>query len=190
MKRTTSICILTVILISVFFLASCSTTKTVKFSKRALPKRARIAVIIDAKNTLKNVVFVRFLSKGFNVKAINASDFYGLADIFDIKDLKKLSYFNSPENSLVSLEKTYSNIYKMHIYNYENNKAEILKEMKAKWGIDYLVILDLKDWQSVSWGRAINLQTNELIWLENYPTKFNDNIETVVDHFIKSMTGK
>jgi hypothetical protein len=75
------------------------------------------------------------------------------------------------------------------VYNFEVNKIEILKEMKVKWDINYLIILDLKDWKNVCWGRAIDLNTYELVWVENYPTKYSDNVETIIGHFISSITG-
>jgi hypothetical protein len=177
--------------ITVFALAvsfSCATTKKgVKFTSRPIPARSNIAVIIDSPNNIKNIVLGKFLLKGFNVKAVNASDTYTLSDIYDIKDFKKVSNVVPDNNSIMSLEKTYSNIFKLHIYNYELNKAEMLDEIKKKWGVSYLIILDLKDWQSVSWGRAIDLNTLELMWVENYPTRYTDNVETILDYFIESM---
>jgi len=40
-----------------------------------------------------------------------------------------------------------------------------------------------------SWGRAINLETFEIVWVENYPTRYNDTPEKIVDHFISTMSG-
>ena len=87
------------------------------------------------------------------------------------------------------MEKTYNNIYKLHIYDFEINKAQLLSEIKSKWDVDYLVLMDLKDWKSVSWARIINLKNYEVMWLENYPTGYKDNVETIMDHFINSMTA-
>ncbi len=173
--------------LAILFQASCSTKKGVRYSKKSLPRKSSIAVIIDSPNNIKNVVLSKFLSKGYNVKAVNASDFYSISEIFDIKDLKKMSYNSDGSGSLVSLEKTYNNIYKLHLYNFEANKAELLAEIKDKWNVDYLIILMLKDWGEMSWGRAIDLNSLEVIWIENYPTSFNDDLKTLVDHFIRSM---
>ena len=171
---------------------SCAAKKNVKFNKRPLPRGASIAVIIDAKSNLKNVVLVKFLARGFNVKAINASDLYSMGDVFDIKDMKKLSQNLSGSNrdALLAMERSYNNIYKLHFYNYEVHKAEILSQMREKWKVRYLVILDLKNWEEVSWGRLIDLKSYEILWIENYPTTYDDTLETVMDHFIASMTGK
>jgi hypothetical protein len=173
------------------FIFSCSTKKSIKFSKTNISSGSSIAVIIDCPNNAKNVVLTEFMKKKFRVKAINASDLYTLQDIYDIKDFKHVAYKSSLKDvqSLMSMEKTYDNLYKLHVYNFEANKAEILKEMKVKWDINYLIILDLKDWQNVSWGRAIDLSNYELVWVENYATKYNDNIETIIGHFIDSITG-
>ncbi|MFC1668769.1 hypothetical protein ACFL20_00130 [Spirochaetota bacterium] len=173
-----------------FILSSCSTKKSVKYTKRTIPSRSSVAVIIDSPNNIKNVVLAKFLAKGFNVKAINAADFYRLGDIFDISDLKKISFSGDASNSLLSMEKTYNNIFKLHMYNFEISKAELLSEIKTKWKVNYLILLDLRDWGEVSWARVISLENNEIIWLENYPTGYGDNIETIVDHFIKSMTRR
>jgi len=168
---------------------SCSTKKAVQFRKNSILPGNPVGIIIDANNNLKNVVLVKFLQRGYNVKAVNASDFYSMNDIFDIKDLKRLSFNGKADKSIVSMEKTYNNIFKLHEYNFEVNKAELLNELKDKWGIQYLILLDLKKWQKVSWGRAIDLRNNQIIWVENYPTKFTDNLETIVNHFIDSMSG-
>ncbi|HOO72901.1 MAG TPA: hypothetical protein PK926_14185 [Spirochaetota bacterium] len=179
-----------IIIAAVLFASvSCSSKKAVKYTRDTLPPKANIAVIIDVPNNLKNVVLAKFLEKGFSVKAMNASDMYSMSEIFDIKDMKRLSYSSSADNSLLSMEKTYNNIYKLHIYDFEINKAQLLSEIKSKWDVDYLVLMDLKDWKSVSWARIINLKNYEVMWLENYPTGYKDNVETIMDHFINSMTA-
>lgn len=170
--------------------ASCSTKKSVKFMKTPVGSGVNIAVIVDAKNDHKNVILEKFMTKGYNVIAINASDLYSMENIFDINDIKKLSYKGKLGDSLVSMEKTINNIYKLHVYNFEVNKAEFINEMRTKMRVQYLVLLDLKDWKSISWGRAINLSTYELVWVENYPTRYRDEIPDIVDHFIASMSGK
>lgn len=169
---------------------SCSYKKNIRFLKTPLLPGSNIAVIVDGKNSVKNAVLGRFMIKGYDVMAVNASDFYSLKDVFDIKDMKKVSYKSKPKDSIISMERTINNIYKLHIYNFEVNKAEILNELKTKWKVQYLVLLDLKDWKDISWGRAINLNTYQVIWIENYPTSEIDNIETVTDHFIQSMSKK
>jgi len=178
-------------IIGIFILGGCSAKKSVKYSKTTISPNSGIAVIIDCPNNAKNVVLTEFMKKKFRVKAINASDLYSLNDIYDIKDFKHMSYKSSLKDmqALLSMEKTYDNLYKLHVYNFEINKAEILKEMKQKWDVAYLIILDLKDWKNVSWGRAIDLTTYEVVWVENYPTTYRDNVETIIDHFIKSITG-
>jgi hypothetical protein len=175
----------------ILFLFDCASKKSVKFSKTNISNTSSIAVIIDCPNNAKNVVLTEFMKKKFRVKAINASDLYTLHDVYDIKDFKYIAYKSSLKDvqALMSMEKTYDNLYKLHVYNFEANKAEILKEMKIKWDINYLIVLDLKDWQNVSWGRAIDLSNYELVWVENYATKYNDNVETIIDHFIGSITG-
>lgn len=178
-------------IIGIFILGGCSAKKSVKYSKTTISPNSGIAVIIDCPNNAKNVVLTEFMKKKFRVKAINASDLYSLNDIYDIKDFKHVSYKSSLKDmqALLSMEKTYDNLYKLHVYNFEINKAEILKEMKQKWDVTYLIILDLKDWKNVSWGRAIDLTTYEVVWVENYPTTYSDNVETIIEHFIKSITG-
>ena len=189
LKKTAALAVLAAFMTAL----SCSSAKkSVKYSKKNLPSSSSIAVIVDSKNNLKNAILAKFMSKGFSVKALNASDLYQYSDIFDIKDLKKLSYSASASEagSLLAMQKSYDNIYKLHFYNFEINKAELLGEMKDKWGVDYLIILDLKDWENVSWGRVVDLRSYEIVWLENYPTKYSDDIDSVMDHFITSMTGK
>jgi hypothetical protein len=169
--------------------ASSCAGKSVKYLSRPIPLNSGVAVIIDAPQKIKNAVFATFLSRGLSVKAVNASDFYSLNDVFDIRDFKKVSYVGQ-DSSFLSLEKTYNNLYKMHYYNFEVNKAEILADMRNKWNVQYLVLLELKPFPHTSWGRAIDLKTNDIVWIENYHTSGGDNVEAIVDRFINSMTGK
>ncbi len=170
--------------------AGCSTKKALIYSGKQIPKNAGIAVIVDTPDNLKNAILVRFLSRGFNVKAVNASDFYAMNEIFDIKDMKKLSYNGDADRSLVAMERTYNNVYKLHVYNFEVSKAELLSELRTKWDIQYVVLMELKNWEEVSWARVIDLKTYEIMWIENYPTGHGDTIETIVDHFIDGMASK
>ena len=170
---------------------SCSQKRGILISTQKVAPNAAIAIIVDHPNNIKNVIVATFMAKGFRVIAFNVSALYSLSDVFDIRDFKKVSFNTSlqDEKSLLSMEKTYDNIYKLHVYNFEIHKAELLNEMKTKWRVRYLILLDLKDWETVSWGRAIDLNTYEIIWVENYPAQFGDTTDTIVSHFIKSMSG-
>ncbi len=180
---------LTLTILSASFFLSCSTQKGLMYSSSTVPAGSRIAVIIDSPNNIKNAVLVSFMKKGFRVKAFNSSDLYTQREIFDISDLKRISY-EIDNDSLPTLEKTYENAYKLHIYNFELNKAEYLNKIRTQWDVEYLILLDLKDWESVSWARVINLRTLDLNFIENYPTKYSDNLESIVNHFIASISGR
>lgn len=177
------------ILILSVTLSACSSKKGLLFSKSKIPSNSKIAVVIDSPNNLKNVVIASFMEKGFKVKAFNASDLYTMKDVYDISDLKKISY-NIADDNVSTVEKTYDNIYKLHVYNFELNKAEFLKQIRNEWDVEYIVLLDLKEWEKVSWARVINLNTFEIDFIENYPTSFTDNIETITNHFITNITGR
>jgi len=168
--------------------ASCDISGPVKYLDRPVPANSSIAVIVDATNKQKNVIMARFLARGFKVKAVNASDFFTMNDIFDIRDFKSVSCIGQGENFL-SLEKIYNNLYKMHFYNFEINKAEMLAEMKNKLNVQYLVILDLTA-SSGCWGRAIDLRTNDIMWIENRGPSDGAATEKIIDDFINSMSGK
>ncbi|OHD64463.1 MAG: hypothetical protein A2176_11275 [Spirochaetes bacterium RBG_13_51_14] len=159
-----------------------------KYLERPIPLNSGVAVIVDAPNKLKNIILARFLARGFAVKAINASDFYSINDVFDIRDFKKVSYIGQNENFL-SLEKAYNNLFKMHFYNYEVNKAEVLAEMRNRWNVQYLILLDVKSFGG-GWGRAIDLRTNDIVWIENSGVSLTADTEKLIDRFIDSMTGK
>lgn len=172
----------------------CSAKKSAKFVRQGVPKGSQVGIIVDSQNSIKNAIIAKFLDKGFKVKAVNASDIYTLGDHFSIADYKYLAYQSAESSagdgaeSLSSTQKSYDSIYKLHVYNYEANKAEILAEMKSKWGLRYLVIMDLRDWGSLSWMRAIDLETYEIIAVENYATRTTDSIESVVDHFLETVS--
>ncbi len=196
MKKEYSILTTGVAAILLFgFIAGCASKKPVRALKRNISPNSQIAVIVDHPNNIKNVILSRFMERNYRVKAINASDLYTLKDVYDISDFKKLAYKSdmAPEGEgkgdLLSFEKSYDNLYKLHVYNYELNKAESIAEMRSKYNVQYLVLLDLKDWQKVSWARAIDLSSYEVIWVENYPAAYDDSLEDIIDHFITSMSG-
>ncbi len=170
---------------------ACATKKGIVARKSMINPGSRIVVIANHPNNIKNVIIARFMNKNYSVKAFNASDLYTMEDIYDVKDFKKVAYMQPLKNdNMLSFEKAVENIYKLHIYNYELSKAEALSEMRTKYGTQYVVLMELKDWQKVSWARAIDLANMEVVWVENYPAQYKDTLETVVDHFISSMSGQ
>ncbi len=181
------------VLTGMIVLFSCSSKQPVRVLRQKVSPGSSVAVIVDGPNNIKNVVLSRFMRYKYRVVAFNAADMYSMKDVFDISDFKKVSHTVAREGdgrSLASMERTFDNVYKLHVYNFEINKAETLREIRRNWNVNYLILLELKDWEEVSWGRAINLDTFELIWVENYPARYNDDPVTIVDHFIRSMTGR
>lgn len=178
-----------VIMIMLLASASCSQKKGMMYSTSKIPANSSVAVIIDSSNNIKNVILASFMKKGFKVKAVNAADLYTMKDVYDISDLKKLSY-NITDDTVPTVEKTYDNIYKLHVYNFELNKAEFLKQIRTEWEVEYLILLDYREWEKVSWARVINLKTFEIDFVENYPTAYTDNVETITDHFVNNISGK
>jgi hypothetical protein len=65
----------------------------------------------------------------------------------------------------------------------------MLSEMKSKWGIKYIILLEMKDWEHLCWARTIDLDSNEVIGIENYQTKYSDKVGDVIDHFIESLVA-
>lgn len=185
-----------VIMMAVVILCSCAGKKGFSVVKQPIPKSAAVGIIIDSRNEIKNNVIAQFMDKGFKVKAVNASDLYTLSDSFTIKDYKYLAYnesqvvLSSPDDTLTTAQKSFDSVYKLHIFNYETQKAEMLNEMKNKWGIKYLVVLQLQDWEKVSWARVIDLESFEVIAIENYPGTYSDKIDTVVAHFISTIAAR
>ncbi len=178
-----------VLLFTIALITSCSSKKGLVYSSGKMSAGSKIAVIIDSPNNIKNAVLIPFLKQGFRVKAVNSSDLYTIKDVYDISDMKKVSY-NISDDNVSTIQKAYDNIYKLHIYNFEVSKAEYMKQLRTEWDIEYIVLLDMKDWEKVSWARVINLKTFEIDFVENYPTAYSDNVETITEHFIKNITGK
>lgn len=145
---------------------------SVKYAKRYLPTGSNIALVINAPETAKNMVVTTFMNAGFAVKSVN------------VMDAESFTYFEAKATGKKKVT------FKLDLYSLEANKAEALSGMKAKLGVNYLVIMELKDWQKTSWARVIDLQTYELIWVENFPTRYNDNIGSLTNYFITSMTGE
>jgi hypothetical protein len=167
------------------------TKKTVRYLDKPIRARSSLAIIVNTKHKqVENLILTKFMKAGYGVKAMNHSDLYTKDGIYDIRDFKKISYRNPSGNAIKSMEKTVENIYKLHIYNFELNKAETLQEIRKAYNVDYLLLLDLKDWGRVSWGRAIDLRTLEIVWVENIRTKMTDNVESLIDHILISIKKK
>lgn len=170
---------------------ACAGKKPVRYSKQKIAPGAGVVIVVDCPTNIQNVVLAKFMAKDFRVKAFNASDVYAMRDVYDIRDFKKIASESSLEEggSLFTAQKAHDNLYKLTIYNYEMQKAETLGEMKDRYNVRYLILLELNDWERVSWGRAIDLASYELVWVENYPTRYRDNLESIIDHFIDSLSG-
>ncbi len=184
--------VLLLILFTLFQTLSCASRQSVVGLRQNVSPGSSVAVIVDHPNNIKNLVISRFMLKNYTVTAFNAADIYEIKDVFDIKDFKKVSYnvsLKDDDNSLVGLDRSFDSIYKLHVYNFEINKAETLAQIRQKWSVKYLILLDLRDWEQVCWGRAINLDSFEIVWVENYPTRYRDTPEKIIDHFIASMSG-
>ncbi len=181
-----------VLLVTLLLTSSCVTKRPVISQRQKVLPGSSVAVIVDHPNNIKNLVISRFMLKQYQVTAFNAADIYEMKDVFDIKDFKKVSYnvsVKDDDKSLLGMSRTFDSVYKLHVYNFEISKAETLAQIRQKWNVRYLVLLDLKDWEGVSWGRAIDLDTFEVVWVENYPTRYSDTPEKIIDHFILTMSG-
>lgn len=182
-------------LILVFY--ACASKQERFYLRSPIPKGATIAVLIEGENDVKNAVLTEFLKAGYNVKAINASDFYRIEDVFEVKDLKKISLATPVQDKAQTefvvkiVEKNFDNLYKLHLYNFEVSKAEILKELRNRYKIDYVLLLAMKEWDTkYSWARAIQLENFDLIYVHNYPAKRKDSIQTIANRFIDIIQGK
>ena len=182
----------------ILFTASCtSTQKGGSFVQRTVPAGSSIGVIVDGSNPMKNMITMRFMAKGYNVKAINANDIYTMKDYFNISDFKYLAYNEqlpvvgeNGDQPITSAQKSFDSIFKLHVYNYELNKAETLRSIRDRWDVRYLIILEMADWEKYSWGRAIDLSTMDIIWVQNHPTSYNDTAEAITDKFISVLSGR
>ncbi|HNU92697.1 MAG TPA: hypothetical protein PKO25_12570 [Spirochaetota bacterium] len=170
---------------------ACAGKKAVRYGKQKIGPGSAVVVVVDCPTNIQNVVLAKFMEKDYRVKAFNASDLYAMRDVYDIRDFKKIAQESSlnDQGSPFNIQKAHDNLYKLTIYNYEMQKAETLGEMKERYNVRYLILFELNDWERVSWGRAIDLASYELVWLENYPTRYSDTIESIIDHFITSLSG-
>jgi len=160
--------------------------------REAVPKGSNVAILVEGSNDIKNAVFMEFMKAGYTVKAFNASDFYSVDDTLDVKDLKKNAFVTNlfdpknPQRSVAVAEKVFENIYKLHIFNFENLKAEMLQSLQKKLGIKYVILLSFSNWDSgYSWGRAIKIDTMDVVYVHNYTTARADTYQSVANRMIE-----
>lgn len=193
MKKTLKIIFAIFIISAISY--SCKSSDDYYYLKKSIPAKSKVAVLIRGNNQVKNAVFIEFMQAGYQVKAVNASDFYTTKDVFDIKDFRRVAYIanikaNKTQNAASLFDKMFNNIYKLHIYNFENSKAEIIKKMRDEWQIDYIILLSMDGWENgYSWSRAIDLQTMDLIYVHNYPAQKSDSYQSIIRKMIKTIQG-
>lgn len=170
---------------------ACRSTQDRYVIKESVPKGSNIAILVEGNNDIKNAVFMEFMKSGYNVKAFNAMDFYSVDDALEVKDFKKKAFVTNifdpknPQRSVAIAEKVFENIYKLHVYNFENIKAEMLQSLQKKLNIRYVFVLSFANWDAgYSWGRAIKLDTMDVVYVHNYPTARKDTYQTVANHMI------
>jgi hypothetical protein len=185
MKRT--VLLFASVAVGIVLMAGCASKRGMVSSQKAVAGGSTVAIVIDAPNKIKNVVLGKFIQKGFSVKAVTSADFYMLDDYLTVADFKTIG----GSSKIGELDRQIADsLFKMNYYSYESSKADVLNDIKTKWGVRYLVLLEMQDWENTAWGRAIDLNSMELVWVENYPPKFNDSIESVTEHFMDSMSKK
>ncbi|MCS6834191.1 MAG: hypothetical protein NZ521_11500 [Flammeovirgaceae bacterium] len=183
------------VILALFFMTlSCRSSQERYFIRNSIPKGTAVAILVEGGNEIKNAVFMEFLKAGYTVKAINASDFYRIEDVLEVKDLKKTKFVTSvldrksAEGTATVAEKFFDNLYKLHLYNFETAKAEILTELKKKYKVDYIILLSMKTWDNgYSWVRAIQIDSFDLVYIHNYPSRRTDNVQSILSRFIEVM---
>jgi hypothetical protein len=173
---------------------ACRSARNTYAIKEAIPKNSHVAILIEGENDLKNAVFTEFMNAGYAVKAFNATDFYTTDDVLDVKALKKTAFVSNlfdPKNSqrqVAVADKVFENIYKLHLFNFENLKAEMLQNMRLKMGVRYVILLSLSRWDTgYAWVRAIKLDNMELVFVQNYSAARKDDLKSVVGQMIETM---
>jgi hypothetical protein len=176
------------------FIFGCRSAQNKYAIKEAIPKNSNIAILVEGENDLKNAVFTEFMNAGYAVKAFNATDFYTTDDVLDVKALKKTAFVTNlfdPKNSqrqVAVADKVFENIYKLHLFNFENLKAEMLQSLRVKMGIRYVILLSLTRWDTgYTWARAIKLDNMELVFVQNYNAARKDDLKSVVGAMIEVM---
>ncbi len=175
-------------------LTACRSTRNNYVIREPIPKNSNIAVLIEGENDLKNAVFMEFMRGGYEVKAFNATDFYTTDDVLDVKSLKKTAFVTNlfdPKNSqrqVAVADKVFENIYKLHLFNFENLKAEMLQSLQKRLGIRYVILLSLSRWDAgYTWARAIKLDNMQLVFVQNLNVSRKDDVKSVVASMIDIM---
>ncbi|HRP69808.1 MAG TPA: hypothetical protein PLY93_09790 [Turneriella sp.] len=172
----------------------CKSTQNQYVIKEAIPTNTNIAILVEGENDFKNAVFMEFMNAGYSVKAFNATDFYTTDDVLDVRSLKKTAFVQNifdtknSQRQVAVADKVFENIYKLHIFNFENLKVEMLQALRAKLNARYVILLSLKNWdQGYSWTRVIRLDNMDLVFVQNYKANRKDDLKSVVDQMIQTM---
>lgn len=185
-----------ILLLGIIFLSylNCRSGSNTVVVKEAIPKNASIAVLVEGENDFKNAVFMEFMKGGYDVKAFNATDFYSTEDVLGVHSFKKTAFISTlfdPKNSqkqVDTADKVFENIYKLHIFNFENLKMEMLQNLKKKMGIKYVVVLSLVRWDTGnSWVRVVKLENMQLVYVQNLKVQRKDDLKSVIGTIVGSM---
>ncbi len=183
-----------IVLAAIFATGACRSTRNNYVIKESIPKNSNIAILVEGENDFKNAVFMEFMRGGYEVKAFNATDFYTTDDVLDVKSLKKTAFVTNlfdpknPQRQVAVADKVFENIYKLHIFNFENLKIEMLQGLQKKLGVRYVVLLSLAKWDAgYTWARAIKLDNMQLVYVQNYSVGRKDDLKSVIGSMIDTM---
>lgn len=182
------------VIVAALAMSACRSSRNNYVIREAIPKSSNIAVLVEGENDLKNAVFMEFMRGGYEVKAFNATDFYTTDDVLDVKSLKKTAFVTNlfdPKNSqrqVAVADKVFENIYKLHIFNFENLKVEMLQSLQKRMGIRYVILLSLSRWDAgYTWARAIKLDNMQLVFVQNFHVSRKDDVKSVVASMVEIM---
>lgn len=182
------------LLLAVFSLSACRSAVNNYVIKEAIPKNSNVAVFVEGENDFKNAVFMEFMKGGYDVKAFNATDFYTTDDVLDVSALKKTAFVTNlfdtrnSQKQVAVADRVFENIYKLHIFNFENLKVEMLQSLQKKLGIRYVILLSLVRWDAgYTWARVIKLDNMQLVYVQNYHVGRKDDVKSVVGSMVSTM---
>jgi hypothetical protein len=182
------------------------------FQAENLPKGSPVGIITNVEGRDLNSIYLKFLQEGYPVHAVQAQTPYNSIDEEQLARYKHIytkrtSYDIATDRKSVNFlygtwtGKRYDerleyirSVYKLYDLNYESTKDQILKKITDRYQIKYLIIISFDKSKKSAWIRCINLQKNELVWMQSGIE--GDDVEGITGEIISSfqreikLTGK
>jgi hypothetical protein len=178
------------------------------FREELIPSGKKIGIITNIEGAELNMMYQTFLTKGYHLMSINATD---LKASLNTDSIEKFRFIRALNNSCYRIEETkdfrylsgtwaspayvkssekLKNSYLRYYYNYPQTHHDILGKLSKAYSnrIDYLAIIGFNAGRSSAWMRCLNMKTGDFIMMQdNFRPAGGVPVASITEQIINAM---